>query len=313
MKCPNCGEENGKDYAFCIYCGASLEGVAQKEEEDKRKAEEEDKRKAEKKDKREAGKEDKREAGKEGQADKPLTDIKKKGPVLLALIALAFIIFGFLLTGKRSQDGNSADTASGSEQQSASQTTTKETGSEVKETAQKDAQETAKEEVKETEKEDLQVVAKEEVQETIPDYVDIPSDAVTFRGHSYYIFDNHCLTWEEAEKYCESRGGYLAVINDKDEDDYLFNYMLSTGRSEVYFGLSDIEKENEWKWVGGRESNYWNWGINDDGDIEPNKQEKDERYAEYDASLTLAGGYWNDCGFGRDTKAYICEWDYSKQ
>ena len=79
MKCPNCGEENGKDYAFCIYCGASLEGVAQKEEEDKRKAEEEDKRKAEEEDKRKAEKKDKREAGKEGQADKPLTDIKKKG------------------------------------------------------------------------------------------------------------------------------------------------------------------------------------------------------------------------------------------
>lgn len=143
---------------------------------------------------------------------------------------------------------------------------------------------------------------------SIPDNVDIPIGAVVFQGHSYYIFDGNCKTWEEAHSYCKSRGGYLAVIDNELEDLFLFNYMIDSGRNEVYFGLSDSEAEGHWKWVDNKTSTYQNWGINDDGEIEPNKDAKDENYAEFDASLV--SGRWNDCGFGRDTSAYICEWDY---
>ena len=143
-----------------------------------------------------------------------------------------------------------------------------------------------------------------------PENLDIEDGTVTFEGHSYYIFEGNCDSWGDAEKYCESRGGYLAVINDKKEDDFLFRYMCSTGRRAAYFGLSDLETKGTWKWVGNRKSSYTNWGVNDDGQQEPNKASVDERYAEYDAYLIQPGGTWNDCGFGRDTKAYICEWDF---
>ena len=142
----------------------------------------------------------------------------------------------------------------------------------------------------------------------VPDFVDIPMGAVSFQGHSYYIFDNNCSTWEEAHKYCKSRGGYLAVIESSQEDDFLFEYMTDSGRSEVYFGLSSPQLNGVWKWVDNKTSDYENWGINDDGEVEPNRAAEDEKYAEYDASLIR--GRWNDCGFGRDTSAYICEWDY---
>ena len=148
-------------------------------------------------------------------------------------------------------------------------------------------------------------------QQTIPSGVDIPMGAVAFQGHSYYIFDGNCNTWEEAQKYCKSRGGYLAVIESREEDDFLFSYMVDSGRSEVYFGLSDAKSEGDWRWVDNKKSSYQNWGVNDDGEIEPNKALDDEKYAEYDASLI--SGRWNDCGFGRDTSAYICEWDYAVQ
>ena len=36
--------------------------------------------------------------------------------------------------------------------------------------------------------------------------VSIPTDALKYNGHSYYIFNN-ALTWEAAQAYCESRGG----------------------------------------------------------------------------------------------------------
>lgn len=151
----------------------------------------------------------------------------------------------------------------------------------------------------------------EVAQQAIPSGVDIPMGAVAFQGHSYYIFDGNCNTWEEAQKYCKSRGGYLAVIESREEDDFLFSYMVDSGRSEVYFGLSDAKSEGDWRWVDNKKSSYQNWGVNDDGEIEPNKALDDEKYAEYDASLI--SGRWNDCGFGRDTSAYICEWDYAAQ
>ena len=137
--------------------------------------------------------------------------------------------------------------------------------------------------------------------------VNIPMGAVTFQNHSYYIFENNCSTWEKASDYCKSRGGYLAIIGSKEEDDFLFEYMLDSGRSEVYFGLTDKESEGNWKWVDNSKLTYRNWGVNDDGEVEPNDDAADENYAELDASLV--NGFWNDCGFGRDTTAYICEWD----
>ena len=84
--------------------------------------------------------------------------------------------------------------------------------------------------------------------------------------------------------------------------------MIDSGRNEVYFGLSDAESEGYWKWVNNKSSSYQNRGINDDGEIEPKKDAEDENFAEFDASLI--SGRWNDCSFGRDTSAYMCEWDY---
>ena len=41
---------------------------------------------------------------------------------------------------------------------------------------------------------------------------EIPSDALVYNGHSYYIYSNVADTWEEAKTYCEKLGGHLAVI-----------------------------------------------------------------------------------------------------
>ena len=47
---------------------------------------------------------------------------------------------------------------------------------------------------------------------------DIPSEAVKFNGHSYYVYNlSSVTTWEEAKEYCESKGGYLATITSKEE------------------------------------------------------------------------------------------------
>lgn len=53
---------------------------------------------------------------------------------------------------------------------------------------------------------------------------DIPSDAVKFNGHSYYVYNlSSVTTWEEAKEYCESKGGYLATITSKEEDEFVYS------------------------------------------------------------------------------------------
>ena len=136
----------------------------------------------------------------------------------------------------------------------------------------------------------------------------IPDDAYTYNGHSYYIFDKISDKWEIAEKYCESMGGYLAVINDEKENNALFKYMKRKGCESAYFGYSDAEEEGSWKWVNNKKSDYKNWA-----DGEPNNENDSEHYAMF--YYKYEDGQWNDGSFSgsteRDVDIFICEWDYA--
>lgn len=134
----------------------------------------------------------------------------------------------------------------------------------------------------------------------------IPSDAFNYNGHSYYIYSGVAKTWAEAKAYCESLGGYLAVINDEAENTALYNYMTSGGYQSAYFGYSDSENEGIWKWVSNDTSNYANWSPG-----EPNQERTTEDYAMFYFKYT--DGKWNDGDFNgntvQDTSAFICEWN----
>ena len=133
-----------------------------------------------------------------------------------------------------------------------------------------------------------------------------PNDALTYKGHSYYIYSDVANTWEEAQAYCEARGGHLAVINDDDENHMLFIFMKAAGYTSAYFGLSDAAKEGTWTWVNGESVNYTNWANG-----EPNSESSNEDYAEF--YYKFSDGKWNDGNFKHgtvgDTRAFICEWD----
>ncbi len=133
-----------------------------------------------------------------------------------------------------------------------------------------------------------------------------PNDALTYNGHSYYIYSDVANTWEEAQAYCEARGGHLAVINDNDENHMLFIFMKAAGYNSAYFGLSDAAREGTWTWVNGDSSTYRNWASG-----EPNSESSNEDYAEF--YYKFSDGKWNDGNFKHgtvgDTRAFICEWD----
>ena len=317
MICKNCNEKNPDGTEFCMYCGSKIiypreSNIRSNDSTSKaseQKSDANDQKTAEKKTVQPSV-----ATGKPAKEPKPEKDKDtKKVAIFAALTAVACCaLFGVFIQSKK-QPAPENDT------HTVAESITEESNSADNNTPDNNAPGNNVPDNDASDKEVAVDIPDEKVadsnvpdeQQTIPSGVDIPMGAVAFQGHSYYIFDGNCNTWEEASKYCKSRGGYLAVIESREEDDFLFSYMVDSGRSEVYFGLSDAKSEGDWRWVDNKKSSYQNWGVNDDGEIEPNKALDDEKYAEYDASLI--SGRWNDCGFGRDTSAYICEWDYAAQ
>lgn len=70
-------------------------------------------------------------------------------------------------------------------------------------------------------------------------------------GHYYFISTN-LLTWAQAEEVCEEAGGYLAVVNNMNE-----NNLLDRGRGrieKVWIGLKFNDVDGDWvlnEWVNG--------------------------------------------------------------
>ena len=136
----------------------------------------------------------------------------------------------------------------------------------------------------------------------------IPSDALVYNGHSYYIYSKVADTWEDAQAYCEARGGHLAVITDAAENKALYDYKVKQGYGTAYFGFSDAAKEGTWTWVTGEPVTYTNWYTG-----EPNNGlgGSIENYAELwnGTNFTRNPAYtWNDGTFGKGA-AFICEWE----
>lgn len=131
-----------------------------------------------------------------------------------------------------------------------------------------------------------------------------------YAGHCYEIdslpeaeWESGPITWEQAERRCEWKGGHLAVIESQVENDYLYNMMKEKGYENACFGYSDKEKEGDWKWVNGSQSAYTNWHSG-----EPNNQGGNENYAMFYQKFD--DGTWNDGDGIIDVGcAYICEWD----
>lgn len=132
----------------------------------------------------------------------------------------------------------------------------------------------------------------------------IPTDAIEFNSHYYYVYDVDTVTdWNMAQEYCEAQGGYLATITSPEEDAFLYSYITDAGYSSVMFGLTDQEQTDDWHWVTGEELSYQNWRSG-----EPNHQGGYEHYGMYYEKNP--DGTWND-GSGRGGP-FLCEWgEYS--
>lgn len=131
-----------------------------------------------------------------------------------------------------------------------------------------------------------------------------------YTGHVYEFYtlpesewESGPITWQQAERRCEWKGGHLAVIESSTENFLLYSAMKAKGYENAYFGFSDESSEGNWKWVNGTSTSYTNWHSG-----EPNNQDGIEHYAMFYENFQ--DGTWNDADGIIDAGcAYICEWD----
>ena len=141
---------------------------------------------------------------------------------------------------------------------------------------------------------------------------DVPEETQVegYTGHLYEFYtlpesewESGPITWQQAEKRCEWKGGHLAVIESSTENFLLYSAMKAKGYENAYFGFSDESSEGNWKWVNGTSTSYTNWHSG-----EPSNQDGIEHYAMFYEKFQ--DGTWNDADGIIDAGcAYICEWD----
>lgn len=138
------------------------------------------------------------------------------------------------------------------------------------------------------------------------------TEAVTFQGHSYQVFDAS-LTWEEAKAACAAKGGHLATITSQEEQDFVSNLLSSHSKFFYWIGASDARQEGTWEWVTGETWNYKNW-LRGQPDNHSDLNGRTENYL----AMERTSKGWNDLQNAGDSSGnsrlqnggYICEWDY---
>lgn len=109
------------------------------------------------------------------------------------------------------------------------------------------------------------------------------ADAVVNPEKHHYELAIGDITWTEAEKIAEEKGGYLACVTSADEEKDIIEY-LSEEASElrvVFIGANNLT--GEYKWVTGEGFSYEDWCTG-----EPNNSNDEEHYV----AIYYADGSW---------------------
>ncbi|MEM1119061.1 MAG: SdrD B-like domain-containing protein [Bacteroidota bacterium] len=103
-----------------------------------------------------------------------------------------------------------------------------------------------------------------------------------FNGSRYYCSERNNYTWLQAREKAMEAGGYLAVICNAAENEYLRNGLLA---HDAWIGYSDRGREGDFVWVTGENCSYTNWRSG-----EPNNFEGDEDFTR----ILKSSGKWTD-------------------
>ncbi len=139
-------------------------------------------------------------------------------------------------------------------------------------------------------------------------YTEIYTDrvVVTWKNHVYEAVATY-KPWKDAQRECEQRGGHLATIGSKSENDLVGSLMKGKGMTTAWLGGSDEKVEGAWNWVTGEPLSFTSWDA-----LRPNSAagNSDDFLAIIDAAT--AGMKWtdkpNEVSSGTQP-GYVFEWD----
>jgi len=128
-----------------------------------------------------------------------------------------------------------------------------------------------------------------------------PTVTKTFNGHTYALYLDISISWEDAREYCISQGGHLATVTSQEEHDFVSTMDYGAFHDVWIGGYRD--SSFVWYWVTDEEWDYTNWQ-----DGEPNNS-SNVIGNEYCAALWP--DQWNDLNSENtmEQNGFICEWD----
>ena len=87
-------------------------------------------------------------------------------------------------------------------------------------------------------------------------------------GHAYRSI--HCESWEDAQARAVKDNAHLVSIDGASEQSWLVKVF---GTAPYWIGLTDIEKEGEWRWSSGEPTTYTNWAPNEPTGSAPGEED----------------------------------------
>ena len=124
-----------------------------------------------------------------------------------------------------------------------------------------------------------------------------------FSGHTYQAFDRS-LSWKEAEEYCESIGGHLAVITSDEENQFIAS-LINNGKTYHYWLGGSIDSKNNFSRVTHEKPQYTNWSqfVTEEETVNTDHIAMQQHYEKWDKhSDETYNKYKKNYGF-------VCEWE----
>ncbi|MBE5926960.1 MAG: hypothetical protein E7270_08380 [Lachnospiraceae bacterium] len=115
-----------------------------------------------------------------------------------------------------------------------------------------------------------------------------PSVTKTYGNSKYQVY-NIAMPYEVAKKYCEIKGGKLAVINTSAKNSFITNMIKGLSKSKFYFGYQRTSTSATWKNTNGSSQSYSNW----------EKGQPDGYCGIQNVAVLKSDGEWDDeCYYG---------------
>ncbi|KAM6912574.1 collectin-11 isoform 1-T1 [Xenentodon cancila] len=114
-----------------------------------------------------------------------------------------------------------------------------------------------------------------------------------------YLLVKEERRYADAEVFCQTRGGHLAMPKDEEANAAIARYITEAGLSRVYIGIHDLDREGVFAYVDRSPmTTFSSWRTG-----EPN-----DAYDDEDCVEMVASGEWTDVACN-PTMYFICEFD----